>query len=108
MKGVMSRVETLKNVYSVFRPTPFSIGFAELSTPSSKHKSHVPSRDVIIVACTVAGGFVLALIARVVESIRERNTVSARPPSPEHRTVMVISAGRIGPGFTQGPNSLRF
>ncbi|KAJ7895759.1 aspartic peptidase A1, partial [Mycena leptocephala] len=50
----------MKNVYSVFQPTPFSIGFAQLSNQSSNSQSQSTRR--LIVGCAVGGGILFLLI----------------------------------------------
>ncbi|KAJ7738049.1 aspartic peptidase A1, partial [Mycena maculata] len=64
----------MKNVYSVFQPTPFSIGFAELSTQSSKTDS---ARLRLIVGCAVGGGVLVLLL--MLCGKKGGNTVVATP-----------------------------
>ncbi|KAJ7033748.1 aspartic peptidase domain-containing protein [Mycena alexandri] len=52
----------MKNVYSVFQPTPFSIGFAQLATQSSNSNNSHSKRN-LIVGCAVGGGILFLLIA---------------------------------------------
>ncbi|KAJ6482989.1 aspartic peptidase domain-containing protein [Mycena vulgaris] len=51
----------MKNVYSVFQPTPFSIGFAELSTQSSNTNSR-SARQRLIKGCVTGGVVTFCLL----------------------------------------------
>ncbi|KAJ7511261.1 aspartyl protease [Mycena galericulata] len=82
----------LKNVYSVFQPTPFSIGFAELPTQSSNtNNSHSPPTKTIVGA--VVGAVVLLAVCGLLG--RRRNTVVVRPPSPKFAVVDMPTLVRV-------------
>ncbi|KAJ6506671.1 aspartyl protease [Mycena sanguinolenta] len=76
----------LKNVYSVFQPTPFTIGFAELSTQSSNNTSSHSTPVKTIVGAVVGGIVLLALCGY---GGRHRNAVVVRPRTPEYAVVNV-------------------
>ncbi|KAJ7140737.1 aspartic peptidase domain-containing protein [Mycena epipterygia] len=71
----------MSNVYSVFQPSPFSIGFAELSTQSSNTHSRWTRRRII--AASVGGGvgfLVLVFILRCLGCLPEPETAPAPAP----------------------------
>ncbi|KAJ7023831.1 aspartic peptidase domain-containing protein, partial [Mycena alexandri] len=68
----------MKNVYSVFQPTPFSVGFAQLATQTSNSNNNSHSTRNIIVGCAVGGGILFLLVA-VCGNKRGRTVVVAAP-----------------------------
>ncbi|KAJ7854189.1 aspartic peptidase A1, partial [Mycena olivaceomarginata] len=72
----------MRNVYSVFQPTPFSIGFAELSTQSSNTNSRSTRRKII--AGSVGGGVGFLLLILISCYLPDRETApAASGPTPD-------------------------